>query len=358
MSARGSATRVVLVARRRWLAARLCEGLCLGGAVAALELALLAREGVDVARADALCMAALTGCFAALSWLAEASEGPARFARRMDRRVGADGALSTAFELERDGRPGRLGALLVARACERARAVRLVARPSLAFAALLLLGFAALAWTLERRARDPIRGEGARVDGGSAALVLERAASALERSLAAGTPEPELGARLAAALELPPPSGESAAQRAARARAIGALEAFVGDASAGASAPRLAELAGDVLEQLAPGITPATGGRPVRGPGPGASEGAEAGGGAGNAQMSPASEALALAAEGSTGTMSGSSAEPAMQNTPSGPDSTRPGGTLPESFGRWWPSSMDEVVAGYVERTRAQAGER
>ena len=342
MSAHAPATQLVLRARRRWLAARWFEGGCIGCAVAAIQLALLVREGVPFSMPSAWWMAGLAGSFALLSWALEMHESPARFARRLDRGLAAGGALTTAYELERRARPGRLDAVLQERVRTHASGARFVVRPSLSFVAALSLGLAALAWSQEQAPTTAARAVPA--SGASASYVLERASAALERSLAADEPDPQLGARLAAALELASESSAGAAERAARARALGALELFLERPRPPGEGARLELLARATRERLA-----ATAGSDPTSAGSGGRPGGE------RAEMSVASDPLALAGEAASRTMSGSTAEAPMPSNPSTPVSELPAGAAPSPLGRWWPRSMDPVVAGYVERTRSAA---
>lgn len=146
----------VLAARRRWLAARTAEAVLAGGGAAALTLAAQRLSGPAPAFAAALPCAAC-GALAAAALLRARWRSEGAFARDLDARLCAQGALSTACEFERRADPEPLSRLLAERtaaALERADWRLAASRPSALAAAALLLGLA-LAAAVER-APQPI----------------------------------------------------------------------------------------------------------------------------------------------------------------------------------------------------------
>jgi len=133
--------------------ALICSGTLLG------TLAVLAWEHNQLGSIAAWSVALGCGVFAAATWWLEHSPRPAGVARRLDRRLGLDGMLFTAWEAERE-REG-LGGLLSARVAARVprrRALDAVLPASAPLLVLPFLGAGMLAFVLDARASegDPI----------------------------------------------------------------------------------------------------------------------------------------------------------------------------------------------------------
>jgi hypothetical protein len=129
----------VLAVRRRWLAARAAEAALVGGGAAAMTLAAQRLSG------PAAALSAACGALAAATLLRERWRGEGAFARELDARLGAQGALSTVCEFQRRADPEPLADLLgerTAAALDRAGWRRAVSPPSALATAALLVGLA------------------------------------------------------------------------------------------------------------------------------------------------------------------------------------------------------------------------
>ncbi|HVS09053.1 MAG TPA: hypothetical protein VMS76_04195 [Planctomycetota bacterium] len=326
----------VRAARRRWRLARAAECLMLAAAAAGIQIAAGALSGAAPLAPPLLAAAALAGGLCGATWWFEHRRSERDVARAVDRKLGLDGALATALEVEAGAEPGSLAALLVeraARAVPSGRAAKAIAPPSPLFAAAPLIAGAVLALSLERSpasqvlrppagpplggliaAREPARGEDTR-DGALAELV---------------SPAPALeGGR-----EVPEPRG-AAPVRVPWAEPTS--DPLRGSERSRESEPR--PLDPQTPEPIARADSKAP---PLGDASPGARGGGESG--------------AATSAEGAspgTGTAAGaaSPSDPApAAGVPRPDDEER--GTL---AGRWWPRRHDAVVAGWVEARRARA---
>lgn len=331
--------------------ARASEALLVGAGALILCLAALVAGGAALRGAQPWAAALLCAAFAAAAWWAEHRPRPEAVALRIDRRLGFDGALVTAFESEASLRHGELAGALsrrVAGALPLRVALRAALPPSLAVAAFPLAALAVFA-LVRGRVAEPADTRSAAVLGGialgeigefaehlladPAALEAAERAELLElvsraRTLALSPDSPEAREFLAqAALELERLARELPLDRdAARARlerAEEAAEAALGRGSepaaarpeppaggAGSDEPRVGEGAA-----LAPGRAGGT--MSALDPGP-----TEPAGGAGAAPVDPSG--------GEAGLVGAS----------------------------WWSARDEDLVRRWVEARRAQASAR
>lgn len=147
------------MAFRALVMARGVECVLIGSGTLLGTLAVLAWEHNPLGSLAAWSVALGCGVFAAATWWLEYSPRPAGVARRLDRRLGLDGMLFTAWEVER-GREG-MGVLLserVAARVPRRRALEAILPTSAPLMVLPFLGAGLLAFVLDARVRegDPI----------------------------------------------------------------------------------------------------------------------------------------------------------------------------------------------------------
>jgi hypothetical protein len=319
-------------ARLRARLARGVEHLLAGGAAASVVLAAAALSGAPTDSPGALVLAGLSGALALATLAFERRESALQFARRMDARLAAAGAIATAFECEVDPEASAIARLHARRTAARFSAAqmrRAVPSPSLAFVAVLLAGAALVALARQKIPQD--RSGAAR-----------ELASA--RSLAAGSSSsPSENARGTGAAEEPLASQASSGAPSAP----GGVAQPVSEGAEGMQVPGTATAGGDrgssaepVSQRSAAGSEPAGAPRPEGGTG-------SSGRGAGSGTETPA---LTGASGGST--MSVPPPEPGMPSTAIS-QTTSSGTPAAAPSGRWWPRRYDAVVARYVERTRA-----
>jgi hypothetical protein len=324
----------VRAARRRWRLARAAECLMLAAAAAGIEIAAGALSGAAPLAPPLYAAAALAGGLCGATWWFEHRRSERDVARAIDRKLGLDGALATALEVEASAEPGSLAALLVeraARAVPSGRAAKAIAPPSPLFAAAPLIAGAALALALERSppsevapppagtvlgglitAREPARGQDKR-DEALAELV---------------SPAPALeGGR-----EVPEPRG-----------------------AAPVGVPR-AEPTPETLRGTEPSREIES--RPQGPPEPTARAGSEvhtAGDASAGARRGGESGAATSAEGASTGPGAAAGAPSPSDPAPAA-GAPRPDGEERGTLaGRWWPRRHDAVVAGWVEARRARA---
>ncbi len=344
MSAPSPVRARVLAARRGFLVWRGLESALAGCCVTGAGIAVAALSGAPPLWTASLAAAALAGVLAALTLTLERWPGGLAFARTLDQRLGADGALLTAFECEASGSAEPLARLLEARVAahiNRARLSAALAPPSLVFVALALFGAALGAIAVQRSAAPASPGP---ARAGARGVLARVSALATPASAA---PRAEVAAILAEVALL---TTAEDVPRSVVEGALAALEELAeelqaaspgGDGQAGmlaiiaAADLKLREL----LDAAAAGAGQASarGGIPAR------------------ADRSGGEPSLVGSAPGST-----MSAPRVHAGMPQDPAAARPEPTPPEASpipgslaGRWWQPRDDAVVAGYVERTRA-----
>ena len=135
--------------------ARGVECALIGGGTLLGTLAVLVCERNSLGSLDAWSVALACGAFAGATWWLEHSPEPAGVARRLDRRLGMDGMLFTAWESERE--EGALGGLLSGRVAARVpkrRALEAVLPTSAPLLVLPFLGAGMLAFALDVRVSE------------------------------------------------------------------------------------------------------------------------------------------------------------------------------------------------------------
>ena len=163
--------RRVLAAFRALSLARGVECFLIGAGSLLGVLAVLVWEGNELGSASAWLAASGCALLAGASWWFEHSPRPDGVARRLDRRLGMDGMLFTAWEAE--GRAEGLGGLLSQRVASKVpgrRALDAVLPASAPLLVLPFLGAGMLAFALDARAED--------VDPSERIIELTRAARA------------------------------------------------------------------------------------------------------------------------------------------------------------------------------------
>lgn len=350
MSARGAEGRaagpvsaLVRHAARGLAAARAGEAALVGASAGMLALCAALVSGSALARRDAWLAAGLCALLAAASWWLGLRRRPPQVARQLDRALGLEGALVTAFEVEGRGPTSGIGALLARRVAARLtprEALRRVLPHSLGLVALPFLAGALLALTGQReRARalpaavQRLAGEvrvelGGLVDQGRR-QGLELAPEELEQVLELARRAAELQA------ELERGRGSQAGVREALSELQEGVAELQAELPPGSELGRALEEVQERLDgaRMAAGAPPSAAARG----GPGAS-----GEGEGSA---PAGGALART--DAEGTMSRPQARPAAPTSPR-PDAGQAGG-------RWWPDEESELVARWVELRRLAA---
>ncbi len=145
--------------------ARVCHAVALARGVEALLLGVgagLALQGLAVHTSSstapgslpAWCAALVGGCAVAATWWIETRPRPERIARQVDRGLGLQGELVTAFECEGRPPPSILVELLLARVVQRVKtrsAVHAALPASMPFLAFPFLGAGLLAFALDSR---------------------------------------------------------------------------------------------------------------------------------------------------------------------------------------------------------------
>jgi hypothetical protein len=247
----------VLARRRRWLAARALEAALLGGGAAAAALAAQRLSGA-APPAHAAAGACLCAALAAAAFLRGRAVDERAFARGLDARVGAQGALATACEAERRGDPDPLAAHLGARTTEalaRTRWRGAAAPPSPLAVAALLAGLAFVAavgtpatpapWSEVEERVGELEGRAAAGDVPEAELAraLERLAEALDAAQPAPVLRREVERRRDAALARLEGRAEAAGDPGAG--ATGGADVPAGGGATGAAGSSGATLAAD-----------------------------------------------------------------------------------------------------------------
>ncbi len=342
--------RPVRVRVRRTVAAlafaRASEALLVGAGALILCLAALVACGAALRGVPP--WAAALGCaaFAAATWWAEHRPRPDTVALRIDRRLGFDGALVTAFESESAPRRGELARALsrrVAAALPLRKALRAALPPSLALAAFPL-GCLALLALARGRAEEPGGARSAAAVGG---IALGEIGELAEHLLA----DPELldPAERAEVLEL-------AARAAALAREPGSDAAQEFLAQAALEVERLArelpldrEATRARLERAEAAAEAALAHADRPEPPTGAAPGGEPGAGDGGT----------LAPAGAGGTISALDPGPLDPAGGAGASSVVPSGVEAGLVGGpWWSARDGDLVRRWVEARRAQAEAR
>jgi len=326
-------------------------GLCAARALEALLLfaagALVTASAVLLSEAtgrEAASVAWLGGALCAAAWWGEHALGLAATARALDRELGADGALATAFELEQRRAALRpLEELLRERVLAPLRLAPLwrALRPSILvpLGAPLAAGVV-FALVLDARAVSPTDEPAALAPGlenalDAAELALERTAPVAESQAARAAL-----ARLRAALPLAGAPGAAPEARAEAAQAGAELERRLAELGAalepGAERPAALEQARLWLDALRAGLAPASNaagsGPPLDGP---------------------------LTRGPAQGTISGSNPEPTPLAEPMTNDRTPAAAEAPASEalatqqGTWWPAEYDAVVERWLALSRA-----
>lgn len=321
----------LLAAARRWRTLRSAlESAALGLAAAGAGVAAALISGSAASERMALCACGLL-CgvsMAATWWVERAKLSDLELAQRIDRKLGVDGALATAFELRARGGAGALASLLEQRvlAAVDLRSLR-SAMPAAGWIWLAppAAGAALVAMALELPARPRIVPYEAPSVGyaGARPSALERARDVLDRALAASDPRAadRRRAELDAALLALGPEGRRN------------LEPGESVAAADALASRLSA----ALAELSPAAAPRPG-----------SPGGAAGQGNGGAAAEAGDSGLAIGS--GERTMVGSNRPaaapvvPAPESKPSMSGGADEAGTL---AGRWWPERYDPVVQGW-----------
>jgi len=309
--------------------ARGIEHLLAGAAAASAVLAAAALSGAAPDSRGALSVATLSGVLALATLAYERRESALQFARRMDGRMGAEGALATAFECEDDPGASAIARLHARRMAARFSAAdlrRAVPSPSPAFLAVLLVGAALVA--LARQSVPASLGRTGEVASGRGLSGRSNPHSSAESAME--RPHSELAAASGAHEPSSAPSGDAKASAATERMQV------PGSASSAAGP-----------ESHAPGLAISTSGSSGAG-----SQPAEGAGSASDAGAGPGSDTRTLTETSGGSTMSGPSPEPGMPTTATAQTSAS---STPASApsGRWWPRRYDTVVARYVERTRA-----
>ena len=305
----------VAVGRAWWRfhAGRLFECACLGLAAGLATAAAAALSGAEPRATSALVVAALSALACGAAWWVEVRRTPAEVARRLDRGLGRDGALVTAYECAAREQQGALEQLLLEREASvlGSRAARRgIAPPSIAFAAAPLVLAALLSVALEA----PVRRD---------ASLFEVAGSGDALGSAAG------------------PAAEGTRAESERAAAEGASRS---SELAQAGTEPASESATQVPEVSVAGATPPTG---AGAPATQLSEGGEAV--AGEVESESSVSALANGEAGST--MGGSAPGAGDAMSTALPSSTLPGTPDAERgvlSGRWWPAEYDSIVRDWT----------
>lgn len=323
---------------------RALEAALLGLAALCVALAAVAWSNAPAFSSQAVAAALIPAGFCAATWLFEHRRTLDEFARRMDRRLAQEGALLTAFELERRGARDAFGALLAQRVLRDlpARALRIAsAPPSLAFLAAPLIAGAVLAAAMERA---PARGPGGDLDALLQALVTAQSASIGAPS--SESQDPAAAATFARAVARVEALGQ-APDPAQRERALTEVEAELAkliERAPGSELAQRAEIARSLAEE-------------ARGKSQGAAEGRR-----------PFSDRERLQNGATDRTMSGSTSAAGASGQAAGTPATAPAtltpGLRPASAppvaeagtlaGRFWPARYDAVVAAWIEAQRAR----
>lgn len=332
--------------RRSWSSA--LESLALGlaaagaGAAAAQVSGSAQVEAASLWACGCLCGASMAGTW----WVERAKLSDLDLARRLDRKLEADGALATAFEASRGGTLGSLGALLERRVLDGLDANRLrsaLPSPGWIWLAPPALGAALLALAMElppsmgaaRDAGSPGGFEGAR----SAAL--GRAQQLLERTRADAGDDAVRAAELVGEVD----------------RALQELQARSRPPSADLGLAAAADELSTRLQEQRKRLVAALGqesqaGAPQASPAAGA-----AGGGIDSAFGQDRDSGLAIGSPDRT--MAGSN--PANLGANRASPEPLPGEVVGEAgtlAGRWWPERYDPVVQGWRRALAAQGDGR
>lgn len=347
----------VAFALRGLAAVRVLESALLGIATALLGASAALSSGARGGDRGAWIAAALCGVLVALTWALGHRRTAEQVARELDRRLGARGALFTAWEWE-VGRAGRLGAALSERVASRHAARELLQRVLPPVAPVLALPFLAaglLFLTLESRRVEPREADLAELTGslerelrglsgaqsgagpeGAAELSSEeraelaavaRAAERVARELSAETPRPEEGSADLAELD----------QRLARLRER---------ARPGSELDEVLRRAQETLETTRRALEP-----PAAPGDPGGGSGGQSAGEAGR-ESGGASDSE-VASPAGDGTMSGFQLPPSLRE-----DGAPAGGVrapVGVAGGSTWPEAYDGIVTRWVEARRADS---
>jgi hypothetical protein len=341
-----SIARVLAAARRRRTQNSALESTALGlcavgiGVAAALLSGTSAEKLAALAACGLLCGASMAGTW----WVERAKLGELDLARRLDRKLGLDGALATAFELRGDERGGGLVPILEQRVLARLGPEQLRScqpAPGWSWLALPAIGALMVALALELPS-SVAKWDMSRAPGGFQAAPAGPLASAeaLLQALQSGDLDPELDRNgLAAQIEA----------------ALAELPS-VGPALRTPSGLSAAELSAQLLQARA-----ALSHR--ESPGAGAFTSDPRTGSGSGANSSDASEGAdsALAIGSLDRTIVGSNPPAAEQHgrpaeSPSAPQAgAGEAGTL---AGRWWPERYDPVVQGWRRALAARGDGR
>jgi len=333
----------VRTAFRALALARGVECALIGSGTLLVLLAVLAWEGALLGSFSPWAVAVGCGGFAAATWWLEHNPRPDGVARRLDKRLGLDGMVFTAWEVERQ--EDELGGLLserVASRVPRRRALDAVLPASAPLLVLPFLGAGMLAFALDVREAEEDPGQRTLEYTRSArghlaeATALEELPSELIEELQA------LGEASEALLE-----GLEAEPSAAEGPAFDELLEEIGrlreEVPAGEETFRALDRAEELLEAARLALAGAEGSPELGGSGAGSQD--TEGGGSGHSD-----------AQG--GTISGLDPRDLTAETPAlaGEEWRGPEGAL--GPGTYWPEEHRGVVSRWIEQTRARARDR